>query len=368
MFDSLNANSKVAPSTKPLKGGVREDLQHELFWRNAIKVLQSMRFFNSKKQSFVVVPSIKNLIHTIQGFLNLKRSLITDFKFKFILTRFFNQDPLENFFSYIRSHGARNISPGVTHFTSSFKTLIVNNFLSRHSPYSNCEEDVSNKLLSNLKSFILQDTSVEVTPLEVDSQSDMLSQIPDSVPLYKKSKVDRCTITYYAGYVAKKVTALMKKHQCKTCEKNLLLHAANDTEFIQAREYKPQLLLRPGGFLTFLVSQAVPHLYFLIPRLAHKKKIAQMLKQILYDKINFDPINCPQHNLKDTLCNFIIRCALYFWCRKINKIARGQDTKFIRFFKNRPDKILMDPMKIRAYKKWENKRKLRNVYKNKPSV
>ncbi|KAJ8915290.1 hypothetical protein NQ315_014798, partial [Exocentrus adspersus] len=116
LFDSLNANSKTGPTTKLLKGGVTENSPHESFWRMAIETIQTMKFYSVQKQSLVTVPSLKNLIHTLKGFIYLKHVLLNKYNFKFILTRFFNQDPLENFFSYIRSHGVRNVSPGPTHF------------------------------------------------------------------------------------------------------------------------------------------------------------------------------------------------------------------------------------------------------------
>ncbi|KAJ8910365.1 hypothetical protein NQ315_007476, partial [Exocentrus adspersus] len=266
-----------------------------------------MRFFSLEKNCFVTVPSVKNLIHTVEGFIYLKSILLSKFKLKFILTRFFNQDPLENFFSYIRSHNARNVSPGVSHFISSFKSLLITNFMAYHSRFSNCEKDESSQLLS---------------------------------------------------FVAKKVDNILKKVQMQNF---------SDTDFIEAREYTRNLLKRPGGFVTFLVSEAVPRLYFLIPRLAHKRKISLILKQILFKIINFDPINCRNHNLKNTLCDFLIKCALHFWCEKVNKIARGQDSKFAKYYKNCVNKNNIDPVKVRALKKCENKRKLKNVYKNKPS-
>ncbi|KAJ8926636.1 hypothetical protein NQ314_021000 [Rhamnusium bicolor] len=50
LFDSLNGNSKVAASSKPLKGGVTDTSEHEEFWRTSIKVLQEMKFWDDKKK------------------------------------------------------------------------------------------------------------------------------------------------------------------------------------------------------------------------------------------------------------------------------------------------------------------------------
>lgn len=359
LFDSLNVNSKVAPSTKPLKGGVTRDSPHEEHWRAAINVLQSMSYFNKDKKKLVKVPSIKNLIHTIKGFIYLKSVLLENFKFKFILTRFFNQDPLENFFSYVRAHGVRNILPGSSHFMSSFKTLLVNNFLTYHSPFSNCEKDNTSMLLGNLKSFLTTNIEIDVdTTLQNLNTDDVQSQF-SAIPLHKRTKLNKCTITYYAGYVAKKVSVLVgRKFNCATCKNNLTACSSTaNTDFIEAREYKPNLLLRPGSFLVFIVNQAVSHLYYLIPRIANQKYISRFLINVLLKKIDFRPINCPEHNLKIYICNILVRCCLYFWCKKINKIANGKDLKFYTFVKICKQVNLLDPMKIKAMKKWENKRK-----------
>ncbi|KAJ8912351.1 hypothetical protein NQ315_014718, partial [Exocentrus adspersus] len=191
LFDSLNSNSKVAPSTKPLKEGITENSEHENYWKMAVRVVQTMKFYSVETQRFVTVPSLKNLLHTLKAFIYLKHVLLSKFKFKFILSRFLNQDPLEHFFSYIRSHGVRNVPPGSTQFISSFKTLLINNFVSRHSPYSNCEEDFSGKLLTNMKSLLLNDIRVQETSL----QQHLPQNMPQFVPLHKKTNIGKCTTT-----------------------------------------------------------------------------------------------------------------------------------------------------------------------------
>jgi hypothetical protein len=79
--------------------------------------------------------------------------------FEFLLPSSLNQNPLENFFSMIRSHGARNINPTCTHFKAAFKTLILNNFMAAHSIGANCEKDVSEGALCSLRYFIYGELS-----------------------------------------------------------------------------------------------------------------------------------------------------------------------------------------------------------------
>lgn len=98
LFDSLNSNNRLAPSGKPLKGGVNKNSSHLGFWKKSVEVLESMKYFSRKKQCLVTVPSLKNLIFTIKGFMRLTTKLLHEYQFKYILTRAFNQDPLEKFF------------------------------------------------------------------------------------------------------------------------------------------------------------------------------------------------------------------------------------------------------------------------------
>nr|CAI5859259.1 unnamed protein product [Callosobruchus analis] len=85
-----------------------------------------------------------------------KRKLLQEKNFKFILTCAFNQDPLENFFSYIRSHGVRNTNPDISHFVSSFKSFVLNllSCMSTHSPGSNCQKDTTVKNVDTLHNFL----------------------------------------------------------------------------------------------------------------------------------------------------------------------------------------------------------------------
>ncbi|KAJ8911937.1 hypothetical protein NQ315_016279 [Exocentrus adspersus] len=158
LFDSLNVKSKTGPATQPLKGRVTAQSPHEEYWRAVVKVLQSMTYFDNNKK---------------------------------------------NSSSYVRAHGVRNISSGASHFMSSFKTLFVNNFLTYHSPFSNCEKDDT----SNLKSFMTTNVVADVNvSLQSEITDDFQSQF-SAIPLHKRTKLNKCTITYYARDIIKAIGA-----------------------------------------------------------------------------------------------------------------------------------------------------------------
>lgn len=68
-----------------------------------------------------------------------------------ILPRHLNQDSLENFFGAIRSIGS--INPNCHSFVSAYKTLVLNNLISPHSPGANCEEDFAEGSLTSFKNL-----------------------------------------------------------------------------------------------------------------------------------------------------------------------------------------------------------------------
>lgn len=357
LFDSLNSSRKTGPPGKPLKAGVAANSEHITYWYEAIKVLESMKYYCPRTKKFMVVPSIKNLIFTIKGYIYLCSKIFEIYKNKFLVLRVFQQDALENFFGCIRNYAGRETSPSGSHFISCFKSLVVNNFMSSHSPGSNCQEDESEGALSNLQGFLCG----EIEGIRSFSNTLEETYLPQHVTADKKRKIARCTITYIAGFIAKKV---LNKISCANCRSNLIKrHSDNDTDFIEAREYDKSKLIRPGSYFYFLTSQCLSRLFYLIPRLCHYVQIARLLERILEKQLSFQLVNCVEHSAtSEILLKTVIRCCIFFWCKRINLISKGKDEKFVRFLKRIPDKNLVDPVKLLAYKKHQSKIKRAKAY------
>ncbi|KAJ8980836.1 hypothetical protein NQ317_018416 [Molorchus minor] len=225
LFDSLNGSSKIGPVSKPLKGGVTATSPHEDYWRNAIKIIDTMKFYCPQKRKFVSRPaSLTNLIKTIRGFIYIKK-ILPEKKFDYILTRAFNQDSLENFFGSIRSHSARYNSPDVTHFISSFKALITTNFLSSHSPYSNCENTDMCELLDDLRCFLNDE---EIAGVKVLEENISIPEIPNLTIRKSECLVSRelntrgarkmwdlCPIALNIVFSEYCITERLKKNNCR---------------------------------------------------------------------------------------------------------------------------------------------------------
>jgi hypothetical protein len=56
----------------------------------------------------------------------------------YLLTKNINLDPVKIFFCQIRQHGGRNTNLTIVQSKSFFKTLLINNFVTRHSINANC--------------------------------------------------------------------------------------------------------------------------------------------------------------------------------------------------------------------------------------
>ena len=68
--------------------------------------------------------------------------------------------------------------------------------MSKHSPGANCEEDVHEGILNDLKEFVSGDVLSGINNLEVD--------IPSFTVVPRRTKIGRCTINYISGFIVKK--------------------------------------------------------------------------------------------------------------------------------------------------------------------
>nr|CAI5819814.1 unnamed protein product [Callosobruchus analis] len=170
LFDSLNVLRISKPQAKPLKCAVIRKSPHKEFWQTAISVVDSMKFFCPQNGSA------------------------------------FNQHLPENFFSYIRSHGVRNTNPDVSHFVSSFKSLVINNCMSTHSPGSNCQKDITVRNLDTSHNFLTN------TP-----------QVSRQIVPQSRTKLSRCSVVYISGAIFKILKRSKTISNCEECRNHLAL-------------------------------------------------------------------------------------------------------------------------------------------------
>ncbi|KAI4465126.1 thap-type zinc finger superfamily [Holotrichia oblita] len=184
LFDSVNGSTVKAEHGKTLRCAVTSSSTHIQFWEEAIRVLKSIHFVSDNKSDHIP-PSIKNWQSTLERLKYLWTNLNRK-GFEFLCVRNLNQDPLENFFGSIRAHGLRNINPTPTSFQASYKSLLINNFMSTHSPGANCEEDDCEGALHSLKRYIYEvPEEDDISSVDILDDEEppyyTLSQISDTV-------------------------------------------------------------------------------------------------------------------------------------------------------------------------------------------
>lgn len=114
-----------------------------------------------------------------------------------------------------------------------------------------------------------------------------------------------------------------------------------DDDFIEAREYNEAHLVKPGSFITFLVSNALKALFYLIPRICDKDYVLRILRAHLKQNLSFSIINCAQHNLAENVCHFTVQCAAFWWSRSGNKISKGLNDKFAIFWRVNQGNVIL---------------------------
>lgn len=134
-----------------------------------------------------------------------------------LLTRNFNQDPLEIFFCKIRSNRVRNVNPTCIQFINAYKTLLVNILNSPHSLGANCEQD-DNSALQSLKFLLTREQEPPIIPqsYNIDQLFILMDEIKNNY-----SKIHEESKKYVAGYVIKKCkTNIFKK--CRKCKNDFI--------------------------------------------------------------------------------------------------------------------------------------------------
>uniref|UniRef100_A0A2S2R2W8 Transposable element P transposase-like RNase H C-terminal domain-containing protein n=1 Tax=Sipha flava TaxID=143950 RepID=A0A2S2R2W8_9HEMI len=154
IFDSLNGNFDKIVDGNIYRTSVKRNSPHHQLWVNSLRVLSTMRF-EGKNGKDVCVPTIRNWTTTIRAFQTLYK-VLGSVGIKSLQPHNLNQDSLECFFRAIRNVGSTNYNCNT--FISAYKTLVLNNLVSSHSPGSNCEEDFAEGSLASFKNLFLFST------------------------------------------------------------------------------------------------------------------------------------------------------------------------------------------------------------------
>ncbi|CAH0731073.1 unnamed protein product, partial [Brenthis ino] len=239
LFDSLNVSSLSVQNGKIYKGPIKRNSPHHQLWQKAKEILKTtkyikkVRFGDKTRLTETIAPSITNLIKTVEGIESLWKLLSRKYGIDAMLTRNFNQDPIENFFGNIRSYGVRNIAPNTVSFEGAFKALMINNYSEPHSSGANSEEDHNERLQS--LDFFLKDKNI-ITP-DIPDTNDTI-HFNSEICFDQSNEIDAGQSNYVCGWVLKRCFKFIIKG-CQHCKQTLFENdMSNDNNsFIYAKEY-----------------------------------------------------------------------------------------------------------------------------------
>lgn len=321
LFDSFNGSSLHSNSNTNLRCRMSSDSEHLEFWRSAKQILRSVKFECPKTKKVTQPPTIKNWLHTIKGMEYLWKKL-QDMGFTYLKNRSFNQDSVEKFFGLIRSHGARNVNPTCSAFIASYRTLIINNFLSSKSVGTNCEDNLSNSGLDNFRAMLscpFTDTSSSTSHTSLSIS--VASSTEDICATYAK--------TYVCGYFAKKL--LRMTNQCNDCYK---IFVTNDELpehelLLRKQSVNRQQLIMPNSSFMRLYNECSKVICNNLPKLCLVNGIASTLKQKLMDAVDINTLPfCNIHgDIKKQFIDLLIPFIIFSWVSDINRILKGKDTR-----------------------------------------
>ena len=97
--------------------------KHMEYWRSAVDKVKTWTFLSNESEPMHPPPSQTGWLITIAAVQHVWRKVSEEHKFKFLETRYLNQDALENTFGgAIRLHCGSNNNPSVGQFVDSLKS------------------------------------------------------------------------------------------------------------------------------------------------------------------------------------------------------------------------------------------------------
>lgn len=238
-----------------------------------------------------------------------------------MLTRHFNQDPVENFFSSIRSHGLHNTNPSCCMFISAYKSLVVNNLVSSHSVASNCEEDESDGCLSMLRSFL---TGQETSDLVSTKEEKRMKAQP--LQFVEQNYVQEQSLTYVSGFLLKKIFPIIR--DCCCCRNYLVAKSAEPVHgIISAREYNAERRLHyPSDNFIQSINIIKEIIFFNLPIICHKTSIKKQLLDYIKSTNALHVLICDSHRnlVEQSLYNLCFKIFVHTWCKNVTKILHGR--------------------------------------------
>ncbi|CAH2105412.1 unnamed protein product [Euphydryas editha] len=351
LFDSLNGHSYQGDA-KIYKECLKNNSPHFGFWNELVPIFQSMEFVKdinkngTEEIKLEKVPSLKNWVHNMETFKEMWEYLNKKHNVTSLLTRNFNQDPLENFFCNIRSNGVRNVNPTYIQFINAFKTLLVNNLNSPHSLGANCEQDDNSAILS-LKNLLTrkQEPPIISQSYDIDQLLILMDEIKNNYSnIHEESK------KYVAGYIIKKCKTNIFKN-CRKCKNDFINNEVGVNSFIYEIDYTKKSLFHPSKNIVNLLDEMYYMIVACLREAPESDCPIEKMRFFIDCNCNYNVISCEKH--KSSLIYYIsylaINIIIHSWCKNVNRILDGKITSFDE---NNPIKVqAFDYCKTHKHKK-----------------
>jgi hypothetical protein len=177
----------------------------------------SAYFRNRTTQKKAAVYCLQGWCLALKAMEMLSEELLSE-NYKYVMTKRFNQDALENFFSQIRNQGGHRSHPTVSEFQASYQVVCLN--VGVHSKKANCEDD-AHQFLVDMAQFQQQNVNTETPNAEAAEYQIALVETAEAnmilYPLQARDELqftDKNVLYYIAGYVATKSGV----KDCVNCE------------------------------------------------------------------------------------------------------------------------------------------------------
>ncbi|XP_033226480.1 uncharacterized protein LOC117178988 [Belonocnema kinseyi] len=151
--------------------------------------------------------------------------------FPYLKPGYVHQDPAENFFESMRSHGQRYTTPTSMQAEGLFKSLMVNNLASSYSNRSNCRDDNGMTLISLkvLNSAVNKGTEKSGTRLHKFNEPDH----PVQTQQQSKSSLGFISRIQSAGRFARTIHSQMPViKKCVECKNNFFCDDPRQNEYV----------------------------------------------------------------------------------------------------------------------------------------
>lgn len=246
-----------------------------------------------------------------------------------------NQDGLENFFGCLRSCCQNSSSLIAIHFRSAYVTTFVNNLASAHSIKSNCEQDLSQPLLTDMHEFFLNDKRCKKDTDENDdnfnlkfSKNDGYEYDYDPISINIKfsdmevNSIYDETLSNAASIVCDKV---LKATICRKCRETL------ETTTSQGQEIKSDhqnTINHPSDLFIKNYIHLANAIDIILPEICEQKFLKKKLREYIDDdNIDIDRMGCSKHH-EEVEVKFKECCLIYLiisFCKKINDHLSGKN-------------------------------------------